>query len=560
MVVDQGVNNPVTRRTTLAAALAQNSGAEVLTAVAGTNTITATSAQTFVSYSVGQRFQFQAAGANTGAVTLNVNGRGAQAVTTPDGLALAPAIISGGEWVTVQYNGTAFAMLNADIFLQAGVGADPRTAQNKMREIVSVLDFGAVGDGVTDDTVALTNFFNSAIARPGVEHRLFAKTYAVSSVMPTINVSDVWITGEGAMIHDTGTLITGTVLKWIGALGTVGPFVRISSVSGAGNQRVSNVQFKGIGLDCNSGAINYGLELLSVWSCDIDVAVANAGFTGFNATVVAALGEAKDVQRNKLRLQLRQIEAPGGFGFTAGGDATGNFSKNELWIDVQHYNQTAIYLVNTDNNDWWFTRTYKPPAGTAVEAIACLGGPTLAQRVRAERFWHLSSNLPLRAYGTGTYAVAAQTINIYNLDVENGTPNPTVDTGATVFWKKDTSALPDTPWITYTPTVSTSVGTITTSSASGAYIRRGNIVYLKAQITITTNGTGAGILKFTVPIASAGLLPNLFVGKERAVTGKAVAGFLDGGAQTIVDLQLYDGTYPGADGHVINVSGFYQVV
>jgi len=40
-------------------------------------------------------------------------------------------------------------------FLQSGTGAVARTAQAKMRESVSVLDFGATGDGVTDDTAAI---------------------------------------------------------------------------------------------------------------------------------------------------------------------------------------------------------------------------------------------------------------------------------------------------------------------------------------------------------------------------------------------------------------------
>jgi hypothetical protein len=40
-------------------------------------------------------------------------------------------------------------------FIQAGSGAVIRTAQSKMRDIVSVKDFGAVGNGVADDTVAI---------------------------------------------------------------------------------------------------------------------------------------------------------------------------------------------------------------------------------------------------------------------------------------------------------------------------------------------------------------------------------------------------------------------
>lgn len=76
-------------------------------------------------------------------------------------------------------------------FLQTAAGAVPRTAEQKMRDIVSLRDFGAVGDGSTDDTIAVQAAFDSgtgAIFAPEGE-------YVVSAV----NATDIYLFGPGTI-------------------------------------------------------------------------------------------------------------------------------------------------------------------------------------------------------------------------------------------------------------------------------------------------------------------------------------------------------------------------
>lgn len=73
------------------------------------------------------------------------------------GIALAPAL--GAEQAMAQ--GTPAPRTD---FRQAGTGAVTRDGADKLREILSVSDFGARGDGVTDDHAAITSAIAAAVA------------------------------------------------------------------------------------------------------------------------------------------------------------------------------------------------------------------------------------------------------------------------------------------------------------------------------------------------------------------------------------------------------------
>ena len=83
---------------------------------AGADTITGTVTPTLTAYATGQQFSFVAAGTNTTAVTLNIDGVGVKAVTRAGTTALAAGDILTGQVAIVEYDGTQFQLLDPNAF------------------------------------------------------------------------------------------------------------------------------------------------------------------------------------------------------------------------------------------------------------------------------------------------------------------------------------------------------------------------------------------------------------------------------------------------------------
>jgi hypothetical protein len=108
---------------------------------------------------------------------------------------------------------------------------------------------------------------------------------------------------------------------------------------------------------------------------------------------------------------------------------------------------------------------------------------------------------------------------------------------------------------TWTPTISAGSGTITTSSASGRYTKIWNLWWVRVDITITTNGTGAGGVVFTLPPGFTATEGGTLTGRETTTTFYLLRGAVASGGTTC-SLTNYDATYPAADGYTFRVSGW----
>jgi hypothetical protein len=120
--------------------------------------------------------------------------------------------------------------------LQAGTGAVVRTAQAKLRETVSVKDFGAKGDGVTDDTAAIRLAFASG---------------ALTVVFPA---KTFLLTNQITVPANVKVMAYGAILKWTCFGNTLASTVAEFAATGNGIRMLSGSAWYGGKLQMNGVA------------------------------------------------------------------------------------------------------------------------------------------------------------------------------------------------------------------------------------------------------------------------------------------------------------------
>ena len=155
-------------------------------------------------------------------------------------------------------------------FLAAG-SATTRTLQNKLRDIVSVKDFGAVGDGTTDDTAAINTAIDAALAGSG---NLYfpAGVYAMSSALDTTAdqaqiplktmTRDLNILGDQATIRCTRLSEVVYMIYFF----TAGFDFSMSGITFDQNQKA----WVGLRVEQNTGTSGTALNIVTIDNCTFE--------------------------------------------------------------------------------------------------------------------------------------------------------------------------------------------------------------------------------------------------------------------------------------------------
>lgn len=184
-------------------------------------------------------------------------------VTFTNGLHVGAVV----KFTTSQQQGAGLTNASQITYNPAGTGAVATNVQAKLRQYVSVKDFGAVGNGVADDTAAIQAAINSAVT---LNNSVYfpSGTYQITSTISLPN--NIALVGETERNVNVGGNVYGVMLRTSNnivmmqtsaVLPDLTNGIRIENISFYGNGSTGTALV--IGVD-NVSSISFGIVLKSI--------------------------------------------------------------------------------------------------------------------------------------------------------------------------------------------------------------------------------------------------------------------------------------------------------
>ena len=284
-------------------------------------------------------------------------------------------------------------------------------------EGVSIKDYGAIGDGVTDDTIAI----QAAIDAVGKGLLIgSAGNYLISD---TIVLRDtLHFRGEGKSVyHAAGYGFAPdfiTQFTWGGAAG--GTMVRIGDEDITRDEFLAGGSFTGIGLS-GEGVAGRALEIISASDWDIDFSSSHTTITGLYMDVTDDTRiESTNNQNNHISCFIDNSSVGDGDCVQLEGNTVANTSVNLFGImQLIHRDGDALIIGNTDNNVFHKTQIFRFPAGTGV-GVRFRAAATQSTACRANTLnWLQVGDGGVYVEGTETDVVPAWRNRITDWDDDN---------------------------------------------------------------------------------------------------------------------------------------------
>lgn len=399
----------------------------------------------------------------TNVLVLSADGTGADTwyrVTTAD-----PVIGTSA----IDFAASVFGDATSVSFIQSGTGAVTRTAQAKMRDVICVLDFGATGDGSTDDTTAFSNALTAASGKA-----LYVPDpstgYRITSTLTVPDNTTIYGDGKSStriFLDAATTLMTlgaGATLDRLYLDGNFKAGIGVNMTGTNGQQTIAHCKITDFDIGTGGGCINFAATTAGTGFRCIDVLSYQANGTSGSGKYAVWNQDASESNA-----QPRHF-----FGFESGGKCSFSLGGCNSWYVLGGFISDIAFSTNSRVFTMTGARWASP-----LSTITIDGGQHCIANC------DVYSSLIL-ASGCGGCVIGP---NAYN----NSVPDDNSGVGTNLIYHLDEA---------YTPTLGSS-GTapvIGNGTITGYFNRQGNVVNVTVQIVMgTTTTLGTGILNVSLP-------------------------------------------------------------